>query len=134
MVSSLLLLLLLSLFPSNVHPLHFNITSFSRVESASKNMAFESDAKIAKWFIELNRHENSRTGRAIYRQPLHLWDSSTGILTDFTTSFTFTIEGPESDDVLGDGFAFHMAPISFTIPPNSGGGNFGLFNDSDPHI
>ncbi|MED6137717.1 hypothetical protein PIB30_067502 [Stylosanthes scabra] len=93
-------------------------------------MAFEGDAKLAKGFIELNRHENSRTGRAIYRQPLHVWDSSTGVLTDFTTSFTFSIEGPESDDVLGDGFAFHMAPISFTIPPNSGGGNFGLFNVS----
>ncbi|MED6142830.1 hypothetical protein PIB30_001029 [Stylosanthes scabra] len=129
MVSSLLLLLLLTIFPSNVHPLHFNIINFSDVESASKNMAFEGDAKVVKGFIELNKDENYRTGRAVYRKPLHLWDSSTGVLTDFTTSFTFSIEVLEYN-ALGDGFAFHMAPISFTIPPNSGGGNFGLFNDS----
>ncbi|MED6204221.1 hypothetical protein PIB30_007337 [Stylosanthes scabra] len=53
-------------------------------------MAFKGDAKVTKGFIELNRHENYRTGRAIYGEPLHLWDSSTGVLTDFTTSCTFS--------------------------------------------
>ncbi|KAL1296346.1 L-type lectin-domain containing receptor kinase IX.1-like [Arachis hypogaea] len=133
MVSSLLLLLL-TLFPSNVHPLNFNITNFSDVESASKDMAYEGDAKVANGFIELNRYDYYRTGRAVYSQPLHLWDSSAKILTDFTTSFRFTIQGPESNssdyNVLADGFAFHMAPLSFTTPPNSAGGNFGLFNIS----
>ncbi|MED6142829.1 hypothetical protein PIB30_001028 [Stylosanthes scabra] len=95
-------------------------------------MAYEGDAKVFNGSIELNTHDYYRVGRAIYSQPLHLWDSSTKVVTDFTTSFTFTIEGSESNgsNVLADGFVFHMAPMSFTIPPNSAGGNFGLFNSS----
>ncbi|KAL1353344.1 L-type lectin-domain containing receptor kinase IX.1-like [Arachis ipaensis] len=129
MVSSLLLLLL-TIFPSNVDPLHFNIINFSSVENARKDMAYEGDAKVANnGFIELTSYDFYRTGRTIYGQPFHLWDSSTKVLTDFTTSFTFTIHGSESNSsVLADGFAFHMAPLSFTTPPNSAGGNFGLFN------
>ncbi|MED6175756.1 hypothetical protein PIB30_081346, partial [Stylosanthes scabra] len=99
---------------------------------ASKHMAYEGDPKVFNGSIELNTQDYYRVGRAIYSQPLHIWDSSTKVLTDFTTSFTFTIQGFESNggNVLADGFVFHMAPISFTIPPNSAGGNFGLFNSS----
>lgn len=120
-------LLFLNLSLPIVQSLSFNITNFDDAESAS-NMAYEGDGKPTNGSIELNKVSYYfRVGRAIYGQPLHLWDSSTNVVTDFTTHFTFTIDRV-NDTTYGDGFAFYMAPLGYQIPPNSGGGTFGLFN------
>ncbi|KAG5110147.1 hypothetical protein JHK82_039370 [Glycine max] len=75
-----------------------------------------------------------RVGRAFYGKPLHLWDSSSVVLTNFTTRFTFTIDRATTDNV-GDDFAFYIAPHGYHIPPNAADGNFGLFNaTSNPFI
>ncbi|KAG4941178.1 hypothetical protein JHK87_045049 [Glycine soja] len=92
-------------------------------------MAYEGDGKVNKnGSIELNIVTYLfRVGRAFYKQPLHLWDSSSGVVNDFSTRFTFTI-ARATNDTIGDGFAFYLAPRGYRIPPNAAGGTLGLFN------
>ncbi|XP_057720356.1 L-type lectin-domain containing receptor kinase IX.1-like [Arachis stenosperma] len=125
----LLLLITLSSLPILVHPLSFNITNFDDPASASQ-MAYEGDARSSNGSIDLNKViYDFRVGRAIYGQPLHLWDSATKALTSFSTSFTFTIDAV-NDTKIGDGFVFYLAPLGYQIPPNSAGGTFALFNQT----
>ncbi|XP_061366807.1 mannose/glucose-specific lectin Cramoll-like [Gastrolobium bilobum] len=56
----------------------------------------------------------------MYAEPLHLWDSSSKVLANLTTSFTFIID-KVNDTSYGDGFAFYLAPLGYQIPPNSAG-------------
>ncbi|KAM5555458.1 hypothetical protein ABKV19_023401, partial [Rosa sericea] len=61
---------------------------------------------------------------------LHVWDTATRSLADFTTHFTFGVDyGPDDEGwKFSDGIAFFLAPVGYGIPPNSGGGELGLFN------
>jgi len=53
------------------------------------------------------------------------------VLTNISTSFTFTIERAATENI-GDGFTFY---IGYQIPPNATNGTFGLFNvTSNPFI
>ncbi|KAF2321225.1 hypothetical protein GH714_035758 [Hevea brasiliensis] len=63
----------------------------------------------------------------IYEEPLHLWDSSTRTLTDFTTNFSFTIDTLNAD-TYGHGIVFFLSSVGNSIPTNSPGGFLGLFN------
>ncbi|WVY91641.1 hypothetical protein V8G54_037155 [Vigna mungo] len=122
--------LLLVLHPPFLKPaesLNFNITNFNDPESA-KNMAYIGDGKASNGSVELNIVDYLfRVGRALCAKPLHLWDQSSNVLTDFTTRFTFSIDRAKNG-TYADGFAFYMAPHGYPIPPNSGGGTFALFN------
>ncbi|KAG4934189.1 hypothetical protein JHK87_048191 [Glycine soja] len=117
--------------------LNFNITNFANSESA-KNMLYVGDGAVNKnGSIELNIVDyDFRVGRALYGQPLRLWDSSSGVVTDFSTRFTFTIDrGNNKSASYADGFAFYIAPHGYQIPPNAAGGTFALFNvTSNPFI
>ncbi|KAK7377102.1 hypothetical protein VNO80_02522 [Phaseolus coccineus] len=123
--------LLLALHPpflKTVESLNFNITNFNDPESA-KNMAYVGDGQATNGTIELNIVTYLfRVGRALYAKPLHLWDASSSVLTDFTTRFTFTIDRATTNGSYADGFAFYMAPHGYQIPPNAAGGTFALFN------
>ncbi|XP_061346899.1 L-type lectin-domain containing receptor kinase IX.1-like [Gastrolobium bilobum] len=124
-IAFLLVLITLSSLPSTVEPLFFNITNFN---VAGSSMSYEGDGMASNGSIDLNKVNNiGRVGRAIYGEPLHLWDSSSKVLTDFTTSFTFIID-KVSNKTYGDGFTFYLAPLGYQIPPNSAGSTFGLFN------
>ncbi|KAG5121420.1 hypothetical protein JHK84_039760 [Glycine max] len=76
-------ILLVLAFPSSLktaESLNFNITNFNDPESA-KNMAYQGDGKANNGSIELNIGGYLfRIGRALYGQPLRLWDSSSGVL------------------------------------------------------
>jgi len=110
-----------------VESLNFNITNFDDPESA-KNMAYMGDGRPKDGSIDLNIVSYLfRVGRALYAKPLRLWDSSSSVVTDFTTRFTFSIE-KVNDQSYADGFAFYIAPHGYQIPPNGAGGTFGLFN------
>jgi len=128
MVTTLVLVLALhSPFLNTVESLNFNITNFEDSESA-KNMAYVGDGKASNGTVELNVVSYLfRVGRALYAKPLHLWDPSSSVVTDFTTRFTFSIDR-DTNGTYADGFAFYMAPHGYPIPPNSGGGTFALFN------
>jgi hypothetical protein len=67
------------------------------------------------------------TGRATYAQPVLLWDSATGEMASFNTTFDFRINlynstypGP------GDGIAFFLGHVGSDSPVDSSGGSLGL--------
>jgi hypothetical protein len=65
---------------------------------------------------ELNGQITYRIGRAVYMDPVILWDITTGRLADFTTHFTFKIEANNRSSLYGDGLAFFPFTISFCYP------------------
>ncbi|KAK7393171.1 hypothetical protein VNO78_21667 [Psophocarpus tetragonolobus] len=69
------------------------------------------------------------TGRAIYADPFHVWDSTTGNVASFETRFAFSIN--QTHPIHADGFVFFMAHRN--SKPGKGGGNLGLFDSSEEH-
>lgn len=132
-----LLLLLLSLFLPFGASLSFNFPYFNQSTPVLLNLRGD-----AFWHqdIQLTKNEigplDSSIGRAVYPEPLLLWDLVTRNLTDFTTHFSFKISSNYNTSVCpdfcaGDGLAFFLSPYPDSIPANSSGGYLGLFsNDS----
>ncbi|OMO68614.1 hypothetical protein COLO4_29552 [Corchorus olitorius] len=103
------------------------ITSF---DANANNIIYEGDAKPSLGSIELNTIDYScRVGRALYYEPIRLWDSSTMKVADFSTHFSFTIN-TRNITPYGNGFAFFLAPVTHQIPLNSMGGYLGLLNST----
>ncbi|RDX82567.1 L-type lectin-domain containing receptor kinase IX.1, partial [Mucuna pruriens] len=123
--------LTISLLVLTAESLKFNITNFDDPESA-RSMAYMGDGRTNNGTIELNSvNYLFRVGRALYAKPMRLWDPSSGVVTDFSTRFTFTINkafDDTYDETYADGFAFYIAGHGYDIPPNGAGGTFGLFN------
>ncbi|PIA34383.1 hypothetical protein AQUCO_03800178v1 [Aquilegia coerulea] len=111
--------------PTN--PTQVRITRF---DLGSNEIVYEGSARPSVGAVEFNSLTYySQVGRATYANPVQIWDSKTGKLSDFTTHFTFTIDTQGSPLYkYGAGLAFFLAPIGFPIPPNSAGGFLGLFN------
>lgn len=121
------ILIVVSFLAPLAHPLSFKITQF---DQTTKNISYEGDASPVSRAIQLNEQSSWMVGQATYTEPLHLWDSSTGSLADFTTHFTFVIDTGNSS-VFSDGFAFFLGPVGHPIPPNSAGYFLGLFNSTN---
>ncbi|KAM0010102.1 putative protein kinase RLK-Pelle-L-LEC family [Helianthus debilis subsp. tardiflorus] len=86
------------------------------------------DAVPSSGAIELNRVNDAMlVGHVQYGEPVKIWDRKSGMLSDFTTNFTFVID-TQNQSTYGDALAFYLAPVGFQIPPNSGGQYLGLFN------
>lgn len=68
-------------------------------------------------------------GRAVYREPLLLWDAN-GV-ANFSSHFAFIIN-PNGQKWPGDGMAFFLSryPLDANIPPSFNGCGLGLFNGS----
>ncbi|KAK9012848.1 hypothetical protein V6N11_040880 [Hibiscus sabdariffa] len=106
--------------------------------SFSPNMGgihFEGDAFPSQSALQLTKNDaiNNLTGsvgRASYDQAVHLWDASTGKLTDFTTRFSFVLQAINKD-LYGDGISFFIAPSESQIPPNSSDGYLALFDPNE---
>jgi len=73
-------------------------------------------------------------GRAFYSTPIQIWDSTTGRLASFATSFTFNIYAPIMKN-SADGIAFALVPVG--SQPKTNAGLLGLFDngtyDSNAH-
>ena len=111
--------------PLSVISVSFKIDQF---KSDDNTILYQGDAVVLGGEILLSDPEFScHVGRAIYKDPIQIWDSETAKLTDFTTHFTFTIDTQKVPD-YGQGFVFFLAPSGFQIPPNSAGGFLGLYN------
>ncbi|XP_044336259.1 L-type lectin-domain containing receptor kinase IX.1-like [Triticum aestivum] len=103
----------------------------------AQNFSFQGDAYYdsQSQTIELTKAGGSpniqnSVGRALYAQPVPLWDAITGELARFTTSFTFEIK--VNSELSGDGMTFflgHYPPTSIPDPLDNGR-NLGLFNKS----
>ncbi|KAK3211111.1 hypothetical protein Dsin_015817 [Dipteronia sinensis] len=100
-----------------------------RFDPNDNNILNQGDATASVGAIELISRDTYtyRVGWATHANRVPLWDSNTGRLSDFNTSFSFTI------DIMGrtpyrHGLAFFLAPVEFQIPPNSASGFLGLLN------
>ncbi|KAJ8640496.1 hypothetical protein MRB53_017190 [Persea americana] len=124
-------ILILFFFLPSVNSLYFN---FSEFVPNAPNIGYEGDAFSSGRVIELTKNQrdvsiNGSVGRAFYSQPVRLWDSQTGRLTDFTTHFSFIINAFNQSN-YGDGLAFFLAANGSYIPPASAGGQLGLFSSN----
>ncbi|KAJ1692609.1 hypothetical protein LUZ63_009307 [Rhynchospora breviuscula] len=110
--------------------------NFSDQETVSNNMSIQGDASfnnvdsIGLTNTLAGFTNRFSVGRAVYNQPVLLWDSSSGEVTDFTTRFSFLIQNTTVH--FGAGFAFFLSPYPSQIPPNSNnyGYHLGLFNST----
>ncbi|KAJ7943768.1 Lectin receptor kinase [Quillaja saponaria] len=106
---------------------------FSTFQPNSNSIIFQGDAFTSNGVLQLTKNQldspiDHSVGRASYKERIHLWSSKTGKLADFTTKFSFTVKSVNSSVLLGDGFAFFIAPFESYIPHNSTGGLLGLFS------
>ncbi|KAF7045405.1 hypothetical protein CFC21_054517 [Triticum aestivum] len=106
------------------HPHGYNAQDFSYQGDAYFNTVSQA--------IQLTRAGGSpnirnSVGRALLVQPVPLWDTITGELTQFNTSFTFRIN--VSSEITGQGFAFFIGSYPWTSmsDPLENGQNLGLF-------
>ncbi|XP_012081733.1 lectin 7 [Jatropha curcas] len=96
-------------------------------------ISYQGDAFASPGSLQLtkNQIDNNLTysaGRVSYVLPIHIWDSSTGKLSDFTSRFSFIAKDVKDWTIYGDGLTFFLAPIDSEIPPNAAGGYLGLFS------
>ncbi|KAI8025196.1 hypothetical protein LOK49_LG02G03139 [Camellia lanceoleosa] len=80
--------------------LNFNIAKISP-KNLNVDITTNGDAYISSDGIHLaadkyDTNLNYKAGKATYVKPLHLWNSYSGKLTDFTTSFSFVIDSDGS--------------------------------------
>nr|XP_043633490.1 L-type lectin-domain containing receptor kinase IX.1-like [Erigeron canadensis] len=116
----------LFLFPLT-EAVDFKIDSF---DAGDTSIRYSGDAAVSAGAVELTNTKIPhpyRVGQAIYVNPVPIWDQHSRKLTDFTTHFTFIIDAYTAPS-YAHGLCFFLAPVSFQIPPNSGGGFLGLFN------
>ncbi|XP_015942703.1 lectin [Arachis duranensis] len=110
---------------------------FDRFDQSNENLLIiQGDASVSSnGALQLTRVDSSgvpqggSVGRALYSDPIPLYDKSTGAVASIFTSFIFLISSPS--DTPGDGLTFFLASPDTTIPPNSGGGYLGLFSASN---
>ncbi|KAK2983197.1 hypothetical protein RJ640_018542 [Escallonia rubra] len=100
-------------------PLTFSFPNIGPQHSTDINV--ENGSYISSQGIQLTTDERGtdqlhKAGRATYIRPLHLWDSATGELADFSTNFKFVIDSRGSTP-YADGFAFFLAPNDSVISP-----------------
>lgn len=117
-----------------VSPLQFKLNFTESNHNGAATIQFQEDAFYNK-AIRLTKEEmdgqiTHSVGRAVFTDPVTIWDSTTGQLADFTTHFTFMIKANVTDGSYGEGLAFFLSPYPSVVPNNSTDGNLGLFGSS----
>ncbi|CAK8573005.1 unnamed protein product [Lathyrus sativus] len=118
-----LIFVLLTTNINSVQALSFNYTKFTSGNSA---ITLQGDTQIlANGVLALTNSTPlppsttfPTTGRALYTTPLTLWDSATGNVASFVTSFSFVVQSP-AGRAPTDGVIFFIAPADTVIPNNS---------------
>nr|CAB3454702.1 unnamed protein product [Digitaria exilis] len=118
----------------HVSPLYFELNFTKSNHNGAATIQFQEDAFYNK-AVRLTKEEIDgqiahSVGRAVFTDPVTLWDSTTGQLADFTTRFTFMIKADVPDGSYGEGLAFFLSPYPSVVPSNSTDGNLGLFSSS----
>jgi hypothetical protein len=102
---------------------------FSDFKNKKPSLILQGSSQIlASGALELtdpNNPDQNQVGRALYTTPIPIWDSATGNVASFITTFSFIIENVGTD-VLSSGFVFFLAPPDTKIPENSGGHMLGV--------
>nr|DAD27492.1 TPA_asm: hypothetical protein HUJ06_028960 [Nelumbo nucifera] len=118
---------LLLLIPSAT-PLSFK---FPSSDLSTSDLIQDGNVSISSDVIDLTTNKRdanitSSYGRVRYKHPVRLWDNKTGILTDFTTNLSFTINSMNNPN-SGDGIAFFLVPNGSTFPGYPSGEHLGVF-------
>ncbi|XP_026666389.2 L-type lectin-domain containing receptor kinase IX.1-like [Phoenix dactylifera] len=128
-----LLFQLLTVLIPVASPLYFN---FAGIDLDKPNISFSGDAYFNVRNVQLTKNQAGNganlthsVGRATYSKPVPLWDKASGTLANFTTNFTFAIDGL-GKNYSADGLAFFLSPITSKAPPDSAGAGLGLFSSS----
>ncbi|XP_078437383.1 seed lectin-like [Wolffia australiana] len=103
----------------------FDFPSFSPLPAS---VFFQGDGSVVRGSLELNNDAQYSYGRAVYSEPVHLWDKKTGKIASFSTRFSFSVIRDPSAPGYGDGMAFFLAPVGYALPENTTGGELTLFN------
>ncbi|XP_028087138.1 lectin beta-1 and beta-2 chains-like [Camellia sinensis] len=125
----------LVVIPLHVNALSFNLTNIGpqlNAEIVVEGDAYVSPEGIQLTSNEINMTQNYSAGRATYKDPLFLWDNTSGKLTDFNTYFSFVIDSIGSYD-FADGITFFLVPNGFT-PYITVGGSIGLLISPPTYI
>ncbi|RDY07822.1 L-type lectin-domain containing receptor kinase IX.1, partial [Mucuna pruriens] len=115
------------LFLPRTNPLSFSYPKFRKNDVGLK---LEGDAEVSRSEIQvtlsrIGQSNSYSVGRVTPLQNVHLWDMSSGKLTDFTTKFSFSIFSNNYE--YGDGLAFFLADPGLPILNNiREGGGLGL--------
>ncbi|CAI9272067.1 unnamed protein product [Lactuca saligna] len=122
------LLILLLFLMTNVSSVSFNFTSF---QPNNQMIVYQGDA-FASSGIQVTKNQRDQSlknsvGRALYGDPVQIWDKKTRKLTDFITHFSFSMNALNSSE-YGDGLSFMLMPFEPEIPQGSFGGYLGLFS------
>ncbi|KAK7355327.1 hypothetical protein VNO80_14582 [Phaseolus coccineus] len=111
-----------------------NLFSFNFQTFHSSNLIFQGDASVSSsGQLRLTKVKGNgkptaaSLGRAFYSAPIQIWDSTTGNVANFATSFTFNILAPNKSN-SADGLAFALVPVG--SEPKSDGGFLGLFDNA----
>uniref|UniRef100_J3LWI6 non-specific serine/threonine protein kinase n=1 Tax=Oryza brachyantha TaxID=4533 RepID=J3LWI6_ORYBR len=108
--------------------------SFSYDSFVSDDFRQEDDAMVTDGRIELLGEEFSARarGRALYKQPVQLWNGATGEEASFAAGFNFTIRSVagRGNGLAGHGMAFFLAPFMPDMPQECYEGCLGLFDQS----
>ncbi|XP_057422490.1 L-type lectin-domain containing receptor kinase IX.1-like [Lotus japonicus] len=107
---------------SSAAPLSFN---YQQLSNTGNSFNFLGDVYKDKQALQLTRYEKDSLGRVIYSKQLHLWDTNSSKITDFTTSFSFTMNTPNKTH-HGDGITFYLAQPNFPLPVPRDGSGMGL--------
>ncbi|KAF0890625.1 hypothetical protein E2562_003821 [Oryza meyeriana var. granulata] len=125
----LLLFLHLLLFVVPATSLTFSYDSF-----VADDFRQEDDAMVTDGRIELLGEEFAARarGRALYKQPVQLWDGATGEEANFGASFNFTIRSVAGrrNGLGGHGMTFFLAPFMPDMPQECYDGCLGLFDEN----
>ncbi|GKB06799.1 L-type lectin-domain containing receptor kinase IX.1-like protein [Tanacetum coccineum] len=94
-------------------------------------IVYQGDA-FASSGIQVTKNQRDKSlknsvGRALYNEPIQIWDKKTRRLTDFVTHFTFSMNALNSTN-FGDGLSLFLTPFEPEIPNGSYGGYLGLFS------
>nr|KYP42118.1 Agglutinin-2 [Cajanus cajan] len=100
---------------------------------ASELITLQGDAFESKGVITLTKVQNgammpNSAGRATYALPVRLWNSQTGKVARFNTTFSFEITYGFDLAETGDGISFFLAPFHSQMPPHADGGYLGLLS------
>ncbi|XP_057459112.1 seed lectin-like [Lotus japonicus] len=130
-----LLTLFFLLLVNKVNSTDYLSFTFNQFTPQQPDLLFQGDALVAPTGkLQLTKVENDlpvykSTGRALYVAPVHIWDSKTGNVASFITSFSFIIDSPNVNKIA-DGLAFFLAPVD--TQPQKPGGLLGIFDNDDP--
>ncbi|XWS54601.1 hypothetical protein CRYUN_Cryun10bG0102700 [Craigia yunnanensis] len=115
------ILFLIVIFPLAAS-LSFNFTSF---DSSNLKKSYKGDATPIDSVIQLTKSDVWKSGHAIYAEPMHLWDRSSGSLADFTTHFSFSINA-QNNVTHADGLSSFIASLQYQIPNVANGSGIAL--------